>query len=199
MSQNGHPSPAPEERWTPDLLVLRERMPRDAWGTLPQDSLPGTWIAMHDSLRDGQQMLERLATHWQLKLIDAATFRERALPLLQHHVGHLHGHHRLEDTHYFPQFRNIEPRLAKGFDALEGDHGELHQRIESLEGLSRRLAAQDMQAAEAGALIQQLAQALHRLGPALRQHLLDEEDLVIPLLAIAQQHAPSQTPSQDDA
>ena len=175
-SQGDKPTPAREERWTPDLLVLRERMPREAWGTLPQGSLPGTWIAMHDSLRSGQDMLERLATHWQLKLIDAAAFRERALPLLQQHLGHLHGHHRLEDTHYFPQFRSIEPQLAKGFDALED--------------LARRRATQDMQSPEANGLIQQLAQALHRFGPSLRQHLLDEEDLVIPLLAIAQNHAP---------
>ncbi len=181
---------AREERWTPDLLVLRERMPRDAWGRLPRGSLPSTWLSMHDSLRDGQQMLERLATHWQLKLIDAATFRERALPLLRQHLGHLHGHHRLEDTHYFPQFRAIEPRLAKGFDALEGDHTELHTTIDALEDLTRRLAALDWQANDATSLIQQLTEALHRLGPAMRQHLLDEEDLVIPLLAIAQNPAP---------
>ncbi len=179
-----------EERWTPDLLVLRERMPRDAWGTLPRGSLPSTWLSMHDSLRDGQQMLERLATHWQLKLIDAATFRDRALPMLRQHLGHLHGHHRLEDTHYFPQFRTIEPRLAKGFDLLESDHAELHTAIDALEDLTRRLASLDPQGDEANALAQQLAEALHRLGPAMRQHLLDEEDLVIPLLAIAQNHLP---------
>ena len=188
--QDPPPAPATEERWTPDLLVLRERVPREAWAALPQGSLPATWIAMHDSLREGQQMLERMATHWQLKMIDAATFRDRATPLLRQHLGHLHGHHRLEDTHYFPQFRNIEPRLAKGFDQLEGDHGTLHASIDALEDLTRRLAALDIDSREANALIQQLAQTLHRFGPTLRQHLLDEEDLVIPLLALAQQRAP---------
>ena len=31
--------------------------------------------------------------------------------LLDAHLGHLHGHHRLEDQHYFPAMRRAEPRL----------------------------------------------------------------------------------------
>ena len=177
------PGQAQEVRLTPDLLFLRQRTPREAWGSLPPGGLARTWLAMHDSLREGQQMLERLATHWQLKMIDAATFRDRALPVLRQHLSHLHGHHRLEDTHYFPQFRRIEPRLAKGFDLLERDHAELHAGIDVLEELTRLLAS----SADDGTQHElQLAQALHRVGGLLRRHLEDEEDLVIPLLAAAE-------------
>ncbi len=174
-----------EDRLTPDLLYLRERWPREAWASLPSGSLAKTWLAMHDSLREGQAMLERLATHWQLKMIDAETFRARALPVLRQHLGHLHGHHRLEDTHYFPQFRRIEPRLEKGFDLLERDHTELNQAIHAMEDLSRQLAA-PLDASSAAQPELQMAQALHRAGTLLRRHLTDEEDLVIPLLAAAE-------------
>lgn len=182
------PGQAQEVRLTPDLLFLRERTPREAWDKLPPGSLARTWLAMHDSLRQGQQMLERLATHWQLKMIDAATFRDRALPVLRQHLSHLHGHHRLEDTHYFPQFRRIEPRLEKGFDLLERDHAELHAGIDVLEDLTRLGAS----SADGGA--QQLAEALHRVGGLLRRHLEDEEDLVIPLLAAAESNQGNPTP-----
>lgn len=175
-----------EERLTPDLLALREQHPRESWPALPRGSLPSVWLSMHDSLRDGQAMLERLATHWQLKMIDDATFRDRALPMLRQHLGHLHGHHRLEDTHYFPQFRSIQPRLVKGFDLLERDHADLNAAIDVLEDLTRRLASLDLENPETRTDIQRMADALHRIGPDLRQHLLDEEDLVIPLLATAQ-------------
>lgn len=179
-------SPAREERLTPDLLVLLARRPRDSWGSLPRGSLASTWLSMHDSLRHGQALLERLATHWQLKLVDAATFRDRAVPMLHQHLGHLHGHHRLEDTHYFPQFRAMEPRIAQGIDLLETDHATLHAAIDGLEDLTRRLASLGLESPETRAHIQRMADALHRIGPDLRQHLLDEEDLVIPLLATAQ-------------
>lgn len=182
-------SPAREERLTPDLLVLHARRPRDSWGTLPRGGLANTWLSMHDSLRHGQAQLERLATHWQLKLVDAATFRDRALPMLQQHLGHLHGHHRLEDTHYFPQFRAMEPRIARGIDLLEADHATLHQAIDALEDLTSRLASLDADDAQVDDVIQRIAEALHRLGPVMRQHLLDEEDLVIPLIAIADESA----------
>lgn len=179
---------AREERLTPDLLALHALRPRGTWDSLPSGGLAHTWLAMHDSLRHGQAMLERLATHWQLKLIDAARFREQALPLLQQHLGHLHGHHRLEDTHYFPQFRVMEPRIGSGIDLLENDHESLHSAIDVLEELTRRLASLGLDDPETSALIQKLAGALHRFGPEMRQHLLDEEDLVIPLLAIADNH-----------
>ena len=182
-------STAKEGQLTPDLLALRERHPRDVWPSLPRGSLPSVWLSMHDSLRQGQEMLERLATHWQLKMIDDATFRDRALPILRHHLGHLHGHHRLEDTHYFPQFRSIQPRLVKGFDLLERDHADLNAAIDALEDLTRHLSSLDAHSPDAGAHIQRMADALHRIGPNLREHLQDEEDLVIPLLADAQSTA----------
>lgn len=180
---------AREERRTPALAALHARRPRDSWATLPPGGLAATWLSMHDSLREGQAMLERLATHWQLKLIDGASFRSRALPVLRQHLGHLHGHHRLEDTHYFPQFRALAPEVAGGIDLLEADHAALHAGIDGLEDSTRRLASADAADPQTDALIQHMAASLHRFGPALRQHLLDEEDLVIPLLALAQESA----------
>ena len=41
----------------------------------------------------------------------------------------LEEHHQVEDQHYFPVFRRIEPRLAAGFELLEGDHEALHEAL----------------------------------------------------------------------
>ena len=61
--------------------------------------------------------------------IEAAEFR----PWLKRHLGwtlwQLEQHHQVEDHHYFPLFRRAEPRLAPGFELLEGDHRALHSAI----------------------------------------------------------------------
>ena len=53
--------------------------------------------------------------------IEAAAFK----PWLSRHLGsslwQLEQHHQVEDHHYFPLFRRVEPRLAPGFELLESD------------------------------------------------------------------------------
>lgn len=171
-------------RLTPELRFLEARLPRDTWDQLPKGSLAATWLAMHASLRHGQQWLERVALQWQLKQLDYATFRERFLAGSEGHFNHLHGHHRLEDAHYFPQFRRIEPRLQAGFDLLHEDHREVDAALATLQAQVRELAAAETETVESRALADAIAVGISQAGQLLRRHLDDEEDLVIPLLGM---------------
>ena len=49
-------------------------------------------------------------------------------------------HHRVEDDHYFPSFAAAAPKLQKGFDILDNDHGVIHGAIFDLGTVSRSLS-----------------------------------------------------------
>ena len=104
--------------------------------------------------------------------------------MLDAHLGHLHGHHRLEDQHYFPALRRAEPRLDKGFDLLAADHERIDASVRELQRLRTLLAHANPAEAAAWQCAHDMARALPVCGTLLAQHLGDEEDLVIPLLAL---------------
>jgi hypothetical protein len=102
---------------------------------------------------------------------------------LQTFLWQLEEHHQVEDLHYFPVFRRVEPRLAAGFELLEGDHRALHATLGGIVEVANRLLAQDgVTLAPFRAGLARFRDAQVELGRALLRHLDDEEDLVVPLL-----------------
>ncbi|WP_298212231.1 hemerythrin domain-containing protein [Acidovorax sp.] len=171
-------------RLAPDLLYLLEQLPRERWPAEAAHGTAGVWLSMHASLRHGQQRLETLAQRWLSKDTDWVGFRQEAVPLLDAHLGHLHGHHRLEDQHYFPVMRHAEPRLATGFDLLDSDHQAIDQSVQALHRLQLQLVRANPAEAAAWQCAHDLVRELPVCGRLLNRHLADEEDLVIPLLAL---------------
>ena len=53
-------------------------------------------------------------------------------------LNELHGHHLIEDIHYFPMLARLEPRLERGFALLDSDH---HALDPHLHGLAERIIA----------------------------------------------------------
>ena len=100
-------------------LYLHEQMPPQKWAALPSFGTAATWLGMHHSLRRGQGELDYLSREYQQGRLRWPDYRSRLLHTAELHYGHLHGHHRLEDTHHFPQMRKLEPKLARGFDVLD--------------------------------------------------------------------------------
>lgn len=178
-------------RLPPELLYLLERLPRERWDTQAAHGTAGVWRAMHESLRHGQHQLQTLGQRWLDKDLDWVGFRRLALPLLDAHLGHLHGHHRLEDQHYFPAMRRAEPRLAAGFDLLARDHETIDAAVRQLHGLRHELTHVNPAEAAAWGCAHALVREASVCGTLLLRHLADEEDLVIPLLALREggQHA----------
>jgi hemerythrin-like domain-containing protein len=103
-------------------------------------------------------------------------------------IAAMHGHHQIEDFHYFPAFRRAEPTLATGFDRLESEHASLSRRTEAtLAALGELRVTVEIAAGPAVSATQQLAaqryvDAAAALCRELEGHLDDEENLVVPLL-----------------
>ena len=168
----------------PDALrVLLQDYPRDAWQADPQfEGLVCFWLERHLMFRRLMTLLREDTE----RLIDRALAeREYGRRLARGGsalVGELHGHHHVEDAHYFPVLSHTEPRLARGFDILERDHQALDIHLadftEAANGLLRQVH-EGGAAREAGAGFLEHVAGLERL---LGRHLADEEDLVVPVI-----------------
>lgn len=168
-----------------DWLYLHEQMPPEKWYHLPSFCTASTWLGMHQSLRRGQGEIEHLNQEYQNGAIEWQDYRHQLLHSASTHYGHLHGHHSVEDHHYFPKLRRREPKLDKGFDVLDSDHHQIEQQLKQIETLFEQLRQQQNNDPK---LAEQLYQTIKTSGEWLYRHLTDEEDLVIPILAIQEQY-----------
>jgi hypothetical protein len=169
--------------WPPDLLFLLDRFPRQGWAEHPAlGDLAEFWLHKHESLRRLGAGLTQAGADLREGRVEPPAFRAAFVPPLQGFLEALESHHQVEDQHYFPLFRSIEPRLARGFEILERDHGVLHGQIVAVVELARALVR-----ANGSDLLLSAAEdyigASDILTGLLPVHLSDEEDLVIPLLA----------------
>lgn len=164
------------------LKVLLAEYPRAAWEAHPQFSgLVQFWLDRHLMFR---RLLEHLRVDAEARL-DQSLSHEAYAPRLSRFgsmlVGQLHGHHQIEDQHYFPQLRVLDARLERGFDMLDRDH-------QALDGLLDRFAdsANAVLRAEEDVAARDAAGVFHRdlagFAALIDRHLSDEEDLIVPVI-----------------
>jgi hypothetical protein len=175
--------------WPDELRYLLERHPRATWTSSRSPSV-AFWLEVHTHFRYDCAALEDAHADLRGGRLAAPRFAVAAGQRLRSLVGGLHGHHQIEDHQYFPAFRLREPRLAAGFDTLARDHERLHGDIAAALGALRDLnaAAQAPNAATVDLAARRFADAASRLCRRLRRHLDDEEDLVVPLLLVHDDH-----------
>lgn len=171
-----------------DLLFLTEKHPRDSWRA--HHGLAGTgeiWLANHDHFRD---LTGRIAAGLNALRETGETTYDSG-PALQRKIQTLltglDGHHRIEDHHYFPIFQQVEPRLIRCFEILDADHHMIHDAIDELaaattDSLRRLGSSEGVMTSDQRHAVDDLARVVARVNPILRQHLADEEDIVIPLI-----------------
>jgi hypothetical protein len=169
--------------WPAELRTLLDRYPREAWeGHANLGEVARFWLARHAAFRRLGAALAAATREFREDRLGAHAFRRFFAPRLQLFLESLEGHHQVEDLHYFPVFRAAEPRLAKGFDVLERDHGAIHSDIvaagESAAALLRALDDESARRAATDAY----AAANGRLLDRLLRHLDDEEDLIVPVI-----------------
>lgn len=168
-----------------DWLYLREQFPRDRWTAASLPPIAGHWLQMHDGFRRQADQMTALTTAFRADPTDPNGLHRALIPLLQAFLQHLDGHHRVESGHYFPAFRTLEPRIAEGIDLLDRDHDAVHAHLEAMLNAGRAFhMAVSAGAPDAADAARRLADALDAALPALARHLDDEEDIVIPLLAL---------------
>ena len=167
-----------------DLRLLIERYPREVWGTHANlGAMAQFWLQRHGMFREIGDALEQATEAFRNGSATAQDFRAWFPPRLQFFLQQLNAHHQVEDLHYFPVFQAAEARLAHGFQVLEADHGAIHHSIEqTVETANAFLRAAvndtDMLRASGDAYMAASGTLLRQL----RQHLGDEEDLIVPLI-----------------
>jgi len=173
--------------WPAPLRVLLDRHPRASWPARHAADVQ-FWLEIHDHFRHDCIALETLGSDYSEGRRSGQDLAVLAAPRLRRMVSNLHGHHQVEDFHYFPAFRTAESRLASGFDVLEHDHGELQKNVAAAVMAIRELRGAVERPAtpgdrdSAGLAARQYVGAAGALCRRLIRHLSDEEDLVIPLL-----------------
>ena len=168
-----------------EFLYLSEAFPRERWTEGGLHPTARRWLHMHGGFRAHQAEMAAMIAAWRGELIDLRALHGTLIPALQQFLQHLDGHHRIESDHYFPALQRLEPRIAAGLELLDRDHDAIHAHIEAMVETGRALH----QGVAAGATdaddrVERLADVLALAAPQLARHLDDEEEIVIPLIAL---------------
>lgn len=168
----------------PDALrVLLRDYPRESWERHANfDGLTRFWLERHLMFRQLHARLLAASRALLAGSIDGGSFAPQAARLGGFMIEQLHGHHQIEDHHYFPVLSEAEPRLERGFALLDADHhaldAHLHALAQEFNATLRALRAGGKARDETGAL----ERALGEFGGFLDRHLTDEEELVVPVI-----------------
>ena len=172
--------------WPDELCALLKEHPKATWQQ-NMTPLARFWIDKHDDFRRQCSTLQAVAERFREQPEIFEAFANEVKARTQLLVSHLHGHHQIEDYHYFPAFRAADQRLGPGFDVLASDHELLHENsmsvIDAVNEIRNALGADgrdaiDGQRRAANRYIEEIEQLCRRIS----RHLDDEEDLVIPLM-----------------
>jgi iron-sulfur cluster repair protein YtfE (RIC family) len=165
----------------PDALrVLVADYPREGWERHRNfDGLTRFWLDRHLMFR---QMLADMQGQSQALIDKNQADPRRLAGVAGNFLNSLHGHHQMEDHHYFPQLTAAEPRLAQGFGLLDADHhaldAHIHALAEKTNAVLQALTTNKPTRESAAAL----NEALTPFGTFLDRHLTDEEELVVPII-----------------
>ncbi len=161
------------------LRVLLAEYPREAWQANPNFSgLVQFWLERHVMFRrliaamqtDSEGLIERK--------LDPQDFARRLARYGSTFVTELHGHHHIEDAHYFPVLARTEPPIARGFEILDRDHQALDLHLDDFTKHANRVIGAEQIREASGSFLK----TLKRLEHFLERHLTDEEDLIVPII-----------------
>jgi hypothetical protein len=141
------------------------------------------WLQRHDMFRELGTMLVQSVGDYREEKLDAQAFANFFVPRIQFFLQQLHGHHQIEDMHYFPVFERAETRLSRGFRLLDEDHHVIHAALETNAGGANAFLQKLGQGRDAARFAaDDYAGDTERLVAMLLRHLEDEEDLIVPLV-----------------
>ncbi len=166
------------------LRVLLDQHPRDSWQAHPEfHGLVSFWLERHMMFR---QLMAHMTRETEAFLNGDRAADGFAQGIARYgglFVNQLHGHHQIEDQHYFPLLREKDARIERGFDLLDADHhaldGVLNGFVEQANGAIQGVGGADPKAAAVP-----LQDGLVLLERLIGRHLEDEEDLIVPVILI---------------
>ncbi|MEO1677652.1 MAG: hemerythrin domain-containing protein [Pseudomonadota bacterium] len=166
----------------PDALrVLLKEYPKEGWERDPGFSgLLRFWLDRHIMFRE---LSERLVAEVRTFLDDQGEVEQLKANISRFgglFVNELHGHHHIEDAHYFPMLVQHDARLVRGFALLDADHHAIDPQlsiiVDAANGVLRSDGAGLRDATAA------LQTVLERFDGLLNRHLQDEEELCVPVV-----------------
>lgn len=168
----------------PDALrVLVREAPREGWEGDPRfNDLLRFWLDRHQGFRHALTLLGRDAEAVVDRRSEPLAYAAALSQLGGRFVAELHGHHQIEDVHYFPVLAARDPRISRGFDILDRDHhaldAEIAQFVAAANGVLRAVENPVDLVDRAG----RFRDDLSRFDRFLDRHLVDEEELVVPVI-----------------
>ncbi len=167
-----------------DLRYLVEKYPREVWQEHQNlGEMARFWLQRHDMFRELSVALRTSVSDYREGKLDLESFARFFAPRLRFFLQQLHGHHQIEDMHYFPIFMEAEKRLKKGFDILENDHEVIHEALERNHATARSfLQALHENSSRRRFAADECAKENDDLIVMLTRHLADEEDLIVPVI-----------------
>jgi len=168
----------------PDALrVLLEDYPREAWEADRNFSeLIRFWLDRHMMFRRLLGVLGEEAEKTLDRAMEPGVFAAHLSRYGSMFVNELHGHHMIEDQHYFPHLKILDGRLERGFDILDRDHHAIDGHLAGFaDGANAALQAISSGDAHHDS-VAGFRDGLVRVSGFLERHLNDEEDLVVPVL-----------------
>ncbi len=168
----------------PDALrILLETHPREAWERDPGfHGLVSFWLSRHVMFREMLQHLLQSTREFSDGRGDPRRFAALLSQTGGRFVSELHGHHGIEDMHYFPRLARIEPRLEVGFTLLDGDHHALDSHLSDFVTNANDLLTLTGETTRMQGAAGRFAEQIDGLERFLDRHLVDEEELVVPVI-----------------
>ena len=170
------------ERLPDALRVLMEEFPREEWqSSAGFEGLISFWLDRHLMFR---RLMEAMIKDSEIVLdgnMELQTLQSRLARYGNTLVSQLHGHHHIEDAHYFPVLKTRDPRLTSGFDILDKDHHALDHHLEEFTGVANDILTLDP-ANPDQERFGNLNANLIGFTKFLDRHLVDEEELVVPVI-----------------
>lgn len=165
----------------PDALtVLLKEYPRAGWESHPgYEGLIRFWLDRHMMFRRILEKLTAQTRETMDKRLPYDQFRLQTGRLGSAFVQELHGHHGIEDAHYFPVLSQKDPRIARAFDILDHDHHALDAHLNGFVDTANGALRPEQQDDRA---VAKFLDNLDNLERFIDRHLIDEEDIVVPVI-----------------
>ena len=94
----------------------------------------------------------------------------------------LHGHHTIEDQHFFPKLSKLDARLDRAFEILDSDHEELHFYINQFGEITNLVLMNCRDKDQGRDNINHMFENHVNFEKFLHRHLMDEEEIIVPLI-----------------